>query len=165
MHSFGRTFIFVLFPLIGNFLLAVSAFFIKPGDFHDLEVCYLTIFTALIGSVISFMGLKIHDLDPKRMVLALIAQSVTLIFIFAGIYRGYGLLYGGEHVDLINDGRSALYFSVVTWTTLGYGDFSPPLELRLIAALQALLGYAFFGVSVGLVTAILCERNTSAKQR
>ena len=59
---------------------------------------------------------------------------------------------------MLNDGPGALYFSIVTWTTLGYGDFTPPPELRLVAAIQALVGYLFFGLSVGLGTFLLCEK-------
>jgi hypothetical protein len=164
MHRFGRTFIFVLAPLGGNIVLAVAAFLLNPGDFHaHVETCYLTIVIALMGSLISFLGFKIHDLGPRRMIVALLTQSATLIFIFAGIYRGYGLNYSSELVSLIEDWRSALYFSVITWTTVGYGDFTPPPELRLITAIQALLGYAFFGVSVGLGTAILCEKRPTLR--
>jgi hypothetical protein len=49
-------------------------------------------------------------------------------------------------------------FSVVTWTTLGYGDFTPPTDIRLITAMQALLGYAFFGIVVGVGTDRLISR-------
>jgi hypothetical protein len=95
------------------------------------------------------------------MILSLLTQSATLIFIFAGIYRGVGLVFDGKTVPLLNDWQSPLYFSVVTWTTLGYGDFSPSPELRMIVAIQALLGYVFFGLAVGLGTAILSERSAT----
>ena len=162
MHKFGRIFIFVLTPLASNIALAIAAFYLNPGEFHaNTSTCYLTIMAALSGTMISFLGFRINDLGPKHVVAALLAQSATLIFIFAGIYRGYGLNYGTTPVSLVDDWESALYFSVVTWTSLGYGDFAPPADIRLLAAIQALLGYAFFGISVGLGTAILCERKTT----
>ena len=46
---------------------------------------------------------------------------------------------------------SALYYSTVTFTTLGYGDFQPPPRLRLIAGLEAVMGYAYLGMVVGLL--------------
>ncbi|UVO30399.1 potassium channel family protein [Bradyrhizobium arachidis] len=167
MLRFQSTLIFVIFPLIGNIVLAVAAFVFNPADFRDhLETCYLTIAAVLMAAAVSFIGFRIHDLGPKRTVLALLIQSVTLIFVFAGIYRGFGLLYAGNPTPLVDDWQSALYFTIITWTTLGYGDFTPPPELRLIAAIQVLLGYAFFGILVGLGTAILCEkRSTSRSQR
>ena len=155
-----KTFMLVTIPVLANALLAITAFFLSPGDFHENSYyCYITVWTALGAAATSFIGFAIHDLGPFRTMLAVAAQGVALIIIFAGIYRGHGLLYSGELQSLLNDGESALYFSVVTWTTLGYGDFSPPADIRLIAAIQALLGYVFLGTSVGLGTFLLCREN------
>ena len=44
------------------------------------------------------------------------------IFAFATLYQRAGILYGQE---ISFSPVDALYFSVVTWTTLGYGDFQP----------------------------------------
>jgi hypothetical protein len=55
-----------------------------------------------------------------------------------------------------------LYFSIVTWTTLGYGDFTPPAAIRMIAAIQAMLGYIFLGILVGLGTYHLCKEEIGA---
>ncbi|WFU40065.1 hypothetical protein QA640_38555 [Bradyrhizobium sp. CB82] len=92
MRRFQSTLIFVIFPLIGNIVLAVAAFVFNPADFRDhLETCYLTIAAVLMATVVSFIGFRVHDLGPKRTVLALLIQSGTLIFVFAGIYRGCAL--------------------------------------------------------------------------
>ena len=53
------------------------------------------------------------------------------IFAFATLYQRAGILYGQE---ISFSPVDALYFSVVTWTTLGYGDFQPTESLRLLAA-------------------------------
>ncbi|MEM9736953.1 MAG: ion channel, partial [Pseudomonadota bacterium] len=47
----------------------------------------------------------------------------------------------------------ALYFSVVAFTTLGFGDVLLPQEWRLLAGLSAANGLLIFGVS----TAFLVE--------
>ena len=46
-----------------------------------------------------------------------------------------------------------LYFSLITWTTLGYGDYRPvpSTECRLLAALQAFSGYAYMALAIGLL--------------
>ena len=41
---------------------------------------------------------------------------------------------------LANVFPNALYYSTVTFTTLGYGDFQPQGRLRLVAAIEAILG-------------------------
>jgi len=49
---------------------------------------------------------------------------------------------------------SALYFSTVTITTLGYGDLAPNPNIpacRIIAASEAVLGYVILGVAVAML--------------
>ena len=82
--------------------------------------------------------------------ISLIMHIITLIFVFAGIYRGFGL----EGLPTIEP-DVALYFSIVTWTTLGYGDFRPAPDLQLLAALEAGLGYIFLGLTVGLMANLI----------
>jgi hypothetical protein len=50
--------------------------------------------------------------------------------------------------EVISDFTDLCYFSVVTWTTLGYGDFRPTPEARIYAASQAVLGYAYIGIFI-----------------
>jgi hypothetical protein len=61
----------------------------------------------------------------------------------------YGITYDDELV--IGDWYNSIYFSIVTWTTLGYGDFSPPEGLRLVAAFEAIVGYLYMAILVGLL--------------
>ena len=41
-----------------------------------------------------------------------------------------------------------LYFSIVTWTTLGYGDIISAIPSRMCAASEAICGYVFFTYAV-----------------
>ena len=41
---------------------------------------------------------------------------------------------------------NALYFSIVTFTTLGYGDIAPKAQFRLLAASEALVGVVLVGL-------------------
>jgi len=43
---------------------------------------------------------------------------------------------------------TAIYFSITTFTTTGYGDITPGPLLRLVAAAEMLVGYTIFGVFV-----------------
>jgi voltage-gated potassium channel Kch len=46
----------------------------------------------------------------------------------------------------------SLYFSVVTWTTLGYGDFRPGTDtVKLFVMTEALLGYVYMGMLIGKI--------------
>lgn len=61
----------------------------------------------------------------------------------------------------------ALYFSLVTYTTVGYGDVTVGPDYRLYAAMAAVTGLFNFGLStaflVGLFTRLL-QRNTDNGQ-
>jgi hypothetical protein len=70
-----------------------------------------------------------------------------IVFAYAASYRVLGLQ--GQHLDSV-DPVSALYFSVVTWTTLGYGDIYPAPAARLLAASEAFVGYVTTAVFLGL---------------
>lgn len=67
---------------------------------------------------------------------------------------------GSATIALDRRYSSALYFSAVTFTTLGYGDFQPVPRLRLIAGFQALMGYLFLGLLVGSAIDYLAQRKT-----
>ena len=71
------------------------------------------------------------------------------IGMFAAFYQMFGICLDGESIK--GDWYNSLYFSMVTWTTLGYGDFSPVASLRLVAALEAVMGYIYMAFLVGLL--------------
>ncbi|WP_170576350.1 potassium channel family protein [Ruegeria atlantica] len=56
----------------------------------------------------------------------------------------------GSSAKIARDFTTSLYFSIVTFTTLGYGDMQPIPGMRIIAALEAVLGYLFLGLAVGV---------------
>jgi len=76
---------------------------------------------------------------PKRVFL----NAFLIILIFALLYAAFdGITKAGED-DKENydpDFRECLYFSVVTFTTLGYGDYAPKASFQLVAVLEAFLG-------------------------
>lgn len=75
--------------------------------------------------------------------------SLMLIFICAVLFFLFGIQSAEGHIQLsfehslwqnINDFFSAIYFSVVTFTTLGYGDIQPVGLSRLVATIEAFIG-------------------------
>ncbi|WP_440892193.1 ion channel [Aeromonas dhakensis] len=82
---------------------------------------------------------------PMRVVLF----SLLLIFICSLFYFFFGLSFNGNHL-VYRPGApfeqnaifllECLYYSVVTFTTLGYGDFTPVGLSRIFAAFEAFTG-------------------------
>jgi hypothetical protein len=54
--------------------------------------------------------------------------------------------------------ESSLYFSGVTYTTLGYGDLLLPQEWRLFGPLEALTGSLMVGLSIAFFFAVVSKR-------
>lgn len=91
--------------------------------------------------------------------LRLLSFSMMLILSLTLLYANTGLLHNGEILTLANSETwsdklsvflNSLYFSVVTFTTLGYGDLSPVGFSRMIASLEAFAGS--FTIALFVVT-------------
>jgi hypothetical protein len=81
--------------------------------------------------------------------LRIIGLSLAIIFLCAIIYAFTGISFGGNIQAISTEQTleenisfffSSLYYSVVTFTTLGYGDFTPVGISRAIAAIEAFTG-------------------------
>jgi hypothetical protein len=81
------------------------------------------------------------------MVLWLVAGLTVSCWLWAFIFQYQGVFETFE---------ASLYFAIVTFTTLGYGDLTPSIEWRLLASLAAVNGL----IIVGLNTAFLIEAIT-----
>ena len=80
---------------------------------------------------------------------------VAQIILFATIYYAFWPIDCDEQRQAL---FNSLYFSVVTWTTLGYGDIQPDGWARGVAALEALFGYVYTPLFIGLVITSLYAR-------
>lgn len=87
---------------------------------------------------------------------------VVIISVFAIIYWRYGLIQNGEHIEI--DFITSLYFSITTWTTLGYGDFSPVERIRHITSVQAILGYVSLGILITLASGYINNMAANRKE-
>ena len=76
------------------------------------------------------------------LVLMLFLASVVEAGLWAGVY-----VYAG----VIEDFEKAMYFSVVTYTTLGYGDITLERYWRLLGSFQAANGIIIFGWSTAII--------------
>lgn len=89
----------------------------------------------------------------RRILSTYISVLALTILSFAITYHRYGLMLNGAHIDITF--IDAIYFSVTTWTTLGYGDFVPPERLRHITSIEAILGYFGLGLWITLISSFI----------
>jgi voltage-gated potassium channel len=103
----------------------------------------------------------IQALRASRAKITVFLTFVSLLVIIIGAVMY--LIEGGS-----NEGFSSIprgvYWSVVTLTTVGYGDITPRTELgQLISAVVMILGYAIIAVPTGIVSAEFVKEYKSGK--
>lgn len=64
---------------------------------------------------------------------------------------GFGSLQG---VD-VDDWGSVLYYSAITYTTVGYGDITPVGDIRLFAAVEALTGMVLVAWTASVIFTVM----------
>lgn len=80
------------------------------------------------------------------LVWTMFVAAVIEIGLWAALYLGLGAISGLER---------ALYFSTVTFTTLGYGDITLDESWHLLASFEAANGILLFGWSTALIYAFV----------
>ena len=82
-----------------------------------------------------------------------LVSVATVVFAFGLLYSLVGQVKSsacGGIVDRLVDG---IYFSVVSFTTLGFGDYYPSSYLcRALAGAEAVIGYIMLAILVHLIT-------------
>lgn len=79
-----------------------------------------------------------------------------LVVAMCGVAVLEAALWAGAYVMLgaLQTMPEALYFSLVTFTTLGYGDVTLPDPWRLLGALEATNGLVMFGWTTAIVVTV-----------
>lgn len=89
-------------------------------------------------------------------ILLVIAATIAEAAIWAFAFLLTGALGGFEE---------ALYFSLITYTTLGYGDIVLPAQWRLLSAIEAANGIIMFGWSTSLLILALQRTKPMTRRR
>lgn len=95
--------------------------------------------------------------SPRRQLIIMGVSFIQVVpFLFAAVYGAFGY---SEHCIV---GAAApsdmLYFSYVTFTTVGYGDLHPTGVCRGIAMAEAVTGYILLGLFVAAAIASYSRR-------
>ncbi|MFV0444910.1 MAG: potassium channel family protein [Planctomycetaceae bacterium] len=79
-------------------------------------------------------------------------------YTFASLYQRVGLIDGdGNRVESFLD---CLYFSVVTLSTVGYGDITPMPAARPIVIIEIICGFMLLAVLMGLSASLFTPRRS-----
>jgi voltage-gated potassium channel Kch len=87
----------------------------------------------------------------RTVLIAGLVVFMFLVSLFEAVLWAYTYLWVGAIEQL----ETALYFSMVTFTTLGYGDITLSSEWRLLTSFEAANGIIMFGWTTALVAAVI----------
>ena len=91
-----------------------------------------------------FSKVELREIKLVRLVLILFFASILEATIWASTYYYFGAI---DNFD------KSLYFSIVTLTTLGYGDVTLLESWQLLSSFEAAIGIITFGWSTAIVMA------------
>jgi hypothetical protein len=94
-------------------------------------------------------------LSTSRWAGAMLTAALVLMMLYASLFEAliWALTYLA--VGALSPLEEALYFSTVTYTTLGYGDVVLHESWRILAAFQAANGVIMFGWTTALIVAFI----------
>jgi hypothetical protein len=89
-------------------------------------------------------------LASERHVVLVVVVLLALHLVEAGVWAAYFVLAG-----VLPDLETAVYFSLTSYTTVGYGDVVLPPSSRLLGPIEAAVGILMFGWSTGIMVAAI----------
>lgn len=105
---------------------------------------------ASLSLLVFLLIFKRHFKQVSLAVGSLFALCSVLVFLVYGIFGSY--ILGQEFNPPIEDFASSLYFTIVTMSTVGYGEITPrTLEARMFVVSLIVLGIIVFATSVTTV--------------
>jgi len=119
----------------------------------------MMILTHLAGLAIITRLLRSHSRMMRRVRLlpftillgasmGLIATHTIEIWLYAAVYLGLGVFRSFEQ---------ALYFSTVTYSSIGYGDLVLPRQWRIFGAIEGPAGIMMIGLSTAYFVSLLTQ--------
>lgn len=87
---------------------------------------------------------------PVFIVLQMVGLLLMLHLLEAGVWASVYFMLG-----TLPDFETAVYFSLTSYTTLGYGDVLLPVPWRLFGPFEGAVGILMFGWSTGIMVATI----------
>jgi len=126
--------------VLGAFLLLVTC------GMHLLGMIFVMHLLRLDEGPLRARLLRVRAYLVGETVLVLATTSILEVLLWASVYMALGE---------IKELEPAFYFSMVTFTTLGYGDIVLDESWRLLASFEAATGIIMFGWTTAILIAVV----------
>ena len=118
-----------------------------------------TVLVHLFGLAVLMRLLRSHTRIFRRLAIMpltlLLAATVGIIAIHTSEIWLYALLY--LQLGAFSHFEEALYFSTVTYATIGYGDLVMPHQWRILGAIEGAAGIIMLGWSTAFLVSLLSQ--------
>jgi voltage-gated potassium channel len=162
-----KKYIFSFFGIIDllSILPTYLSFFIVGSQSLSVIRAIRLIRVFRILKLVRYMG------EANSLLRAILSSRVK-IFVFLGFVFILTIIVGS--IMYVIEGPSAgfhsipraVYWAIVTITTVGYGDIAPQTPIgQFIAALMMIVGYGIIAVPTGLITADIAISNSKREQQ
>jgi len=124
----------------------------------------LAVFMAVVTTAIHALGMifvlnfaRADRAQPERFLQARIwrINGVVIVMLLVSLAEVVAWAVPYLALDAIDGFEKAVYFSMVTFTTLGYGDVLLDEQWRILAGFQAAVGIIMFGWTTAIVMAVI----------
>lgn len=119
----------------------------------------MTVLIHLFGLALLMRVLRSHTRVFRKLTIMpltlLLAATVGIIAIHTLEIWVYALLY--LQLDAFSHFEQALYFSTVTYATIGYGDVVMPHQWRILGAIEGAVGIIMLGWSTAFVVSLMTQ--------
>jgi len=132
--------------MIKHVLIGVLLVFLTTLVHSGFTIVAISILRQLNAEHRMLRSLWSRTLLVAGVLLMMFAASLIEVMLYAGAYLRIGAIEGLER---------AVYFSMVTFTTLGYGDIVLSEDWRLLASFEAANGIILFGWTTALIFAFI----------
>lgn len=124
--------------MMGTIVITATVFI------HTFGLIFVSRAIGWLTARLRWNGHRSRVLAMNSVVLGLLAVLSVEIWLWAAVYLAIGV---------VPNFSTGLYFSTITFSTVGYGDVVPNHDWRLLAALEGVNGFLLIGWSTAYLVA------------
>ena len=143
-------------PILMFALVFIVVFYKSTHTLNELTISIVILDAVFIFGLFLFILGRVNFTYKSSHVVLFIMFLVVMVSIISIYAQIYVDLKMGDPIKKDNiTFADAMYFSIVTWTTVGYGDIFPSTDARMYAASEALTGYIVMVLFVGALISLI----------